>query len=308
MEPTRRPMREATAFMLLALTALCWAGNHITGRWMAGVGEPVPPAGLSVVRWLLSALILIPFAWRDLATDWPRIKERPGPMLFLGLLGGAGFTVMQYYALRHTSAVNVGVMNSVCPALIILAGLLIFRDRVWTTQLAGIAISLFGVLVILMRGELSVLGNLAFSYGDVLAFLNMGVFAVYSACLRLRPRISGYSFLVAMSLVAAAGSLPVAMIETMSGEALRPTWPTLVAVLYTAIFTSVVAYLSWNAGVATLGPQRAGAFLHLVPLFSAVLSVGLLGEEPRIFHAVGLVLIVAGVSLAARPPPSSLAA
>ncbi len=303
MQSGRATARDATAIMLLVLTTMCWAGNHITGRWMAGVGQPVPPGGLSVVRWLIAALVLAPFAWRHVVADWPAMKEKPGALLFLGLFGGAGFSVLQYYALRYTTAVNVGVMNSVCPALIILAGGLIFRDRVWPAQLGGVAISLLGVLVILMRGDPLVLAQLTFSLGDVLALLNMGVFAIYSACLRMRPQISGYSFLFAMSLIAAAGSLPVAIVETATGDVLSATWPTLVAVLYTALFTSVVAYLSWNAGVATLGPQRAGAFLHLVPLFGAGMSMLLLGEQPQPFHAVGLLLIIAGVSFAARSPP-----
>jgi drug/metabolite transporter (DMT)-like permease len=269
---------------------------------MASVGQPVPPAGLSVVRWLLAALILAPFGWRSFVADWPAMRAKPASMLFLGLVGGAGFSVLQYYALRYTSAINVGVMNSVCPALIILAGVLIFRDKVWPAQLGGIAISLAGVLVILMRGDLAVLGRLAFSFGDIIALANMAIFAIYSACLRTRPQISGYSFLIAMSLIAAAGSLPAAIIETMAGDVLTPAWPTLVAVIYTAVFSSVLAYLAWNAGVAALGAQRAGAFLHLVPLFGAILSMLLLGEEPRLFHAMGLALIVIGVTLAARRP------
>ena len=110
-------------------------------------------------------------------------------MLFLGLLGGAGFSFTQYYALRYTSVVNVGIMNSIGPAFIILAGMAIFRDRVRLPQIAGIAVSLVGVLVILMRGDSAVLGRLRFNFGDMIALLNMGIFAVYSACLRLRPQL-----------------------------------------------------------------------------------------------------------------------
>ena len=220
--------------------------------------------------------------------------------MFLGLLGGAGFSFTQYYALRYTSVVNVGVMNSIGPAFIILAGMLIFRDRVRMAQIAGIAVSLVGVLVILTRGDLGVLGTLSFNFGDVIAIINMGIFAVYSACLRLRPALSGLTFMTVMSALAAAGSVPVMLIELAAGEVIRPSGPTIFAVIYTGLFTSVVAYLAWNAGVAHLGAQRAGAFLHLVPLFGAFLSVVLLGEPPRLYHGAGLLLIVAGVTLAAR--------
>lgn len=300
MTALRRLGPDSVAYLLLVLTAMCWAGNHVTGRWMAADTPPVPPGGLSVMRWALAAMVLLPFAWRHVVADWPAIKGRAGAIVFLGLLGGAGFSFTQYYALRFTSVVNVGVMNSIGPAFIILAGMLIFRDRVRMAQIAGIVVSLVGVLVILMRGDLAVLGSLSFNFGDLIAVINMGIFAVYSACLRLRPQLSGLTFMMLLSVLASLGSVPVMVIELMTGEVIRPSGPTIFAVLYTALFTSVVAYLAWNAGVARLGAQRAGAFLHLVPLFGAVLSVVLLGEAPQLFHAVGLLLIIAGVTLAAR--------
>lgn len=293
--------RDALAYALLVLTAICWAGNHVTGRWMAADAPPVPPGGLSVMRWLLAAAVLMPFAWRGLDADWPALRAHAGTVVFLGLVGGAGFSFTQYYALRYTSAVNVGVMNSVAPAFIILAGMMIFRDRARAAQIGGIAVSLAGVLVILLRGDPAVIATLQFNIGDVIALVNMGIFAVYSTCLRLRPQVGALTFMVAMSVLAALGSVPVMLAELAAGEVIRPSGPTVFAVLYTGIFTSVVAYLAWNAGVGRLGAQRAGAFLHLVPLFGAILSVALLGEEPRLYHALGLVLIVAGVTLAVRP-------
>lgn len=294
------PRGDWIAYLLLLVTAWCWAGNHVTGRWMAADVPPVPPGGLSTVRWLLAALILLPFAWRHIQTDWPQIRSHFRVILFLGLVGGAGFSFTQYYALRYTSVVNVGVMNSVGPPFIILAGMLIFRDRARLTQLAGIAVSLLGVLVIISRGDPAVLASLGFNWGDLLALANMGIFAVYSSCLRLRPQLNGLTFLTAMSVLAAAGSFPVMVIETMAGDVLRPSQATILSVLYTGVFTSVLAYLAWNAGVARLGAQRASVFLHLVPLFGAFLSVVLLGEKPELFHAIGFLLIVAGVTVAAR--------
>ena len=293
---------DARAYLLLTLTALCWAGNHVTGRWIALETPPVPPGGLSMTRWALATLVLLPFAWKHLVADWPHIRERLSVVLFLGLLGGAGFSVLQYYGLRYTTAVNVGVMNSVGPAFIILAGLILFRDRVVAAQLGGVMVSLAGVLVILSKGEPLALGRIGFNFGDLIVLFNMGIFAVYSACLRLRPQMHSLTFMTLMSAIASVGSAPVALVETLTGDVLRLTWPTVMAVVYTGLFTSVTAYLAWNAGVAMLGVQRAGVFLHLVPLFGAILSMLLLGEEPRLFHGVGLILIITGVTIAARKP------
>ena len=302
MTDQRRWGADTYAYLLLVLTTMCWAGNHVVGRWMAADTPPVPPGGLSAMRWLLATVVLLPFAWRHIVADRSGIAGRWRVLLFLGLLGGAGFSFTQYYALRYTSVVNVGVMNSIGPAFIILAGVAIFGDRVRLRQIAGIAVSLAGVLVILMRGDLAVLGALSFNAGDVIAIVNMGIFAVYSACLRLRPQMHGLTFMTLMSVIASVGSVPVMVAELMAGEVIRASGPTIVSVIYTGLFTSVAAYLAWNAGVARLGAQRAGAFLHLVPLFGAFLGVVILGEPPRWFHAAGLILIVAGVTVAARQP------
>ena len=295
-----KPRRELTAYALLAAAALCWAGNHVAGRWMAGEHPPVPPGGVTVLRWLLAFAIIAPFARAQIRADWPVLRERSGTLLALGLGGGALFSIVQYYALQSTTAVNVGVMNSVGPAFIILAGVLIFRDAVGVAQLGGITVSLLGVLVILTRGDPAALANFRFNAGDMLAVLNMAVFGVYSACLRLTPKLHVLTFISALCLIAALGSVPVAVIETIAGHPLRPTAATLAVVLYTGLFTSLTGYFAWSAAVAMIGPQRASAFLHLVPLSSALLSMLLLGEEPRPFHGLGLLLIIAGVSIAVR--------
>lgn len=291
---------EVAAFAMVCAAALCWAGNHIAGRWIAIEDPPVPPGGLSALRWLLALLVLLPFSWRQVVEDWPQLRQRTGVVLALGLGGGAVFSVVQYYALQHTSAVNVGVMNSVGPAFIVLAGTLIFRDAVSALQIGGIATSLVGVLVILSRGDPALLSRLQFNFGDLLALLNMAVFAIYSACLRLTPRLHALTFVTALCLIACAGSVPVAVIETIAGHPMRLTTAAMAAIVYTALFTSLVGYFAWSSGVAVLGAQRAGACLHLVPLFGALLSMLLLGEQPQPFHAVGLGLIIAGVSIAAR--------
>ncbi len=295
-----RPQSELSSFMVLALAPLCWSGNHIVGRWVAGEVPPVPPGGLSVLRWLLAFLILLPFAWRHLRSDWPVLRANLGLVLFLFTLGGTLFSFLQYYALRYTTAINIGVLNSVAPALIVVAGVIIFRDRVRGWQMAGIASSLLGVLVIITQGALDTLLSLSFNAGDLIGLSTMTIWAVYTACLRLKPNVHWLTFMLAMTVVSCIGCLPVMAVETWAGNGLRATWMTAFAVVYVAVFSSLVAYMAWTYGIISLGSHRAGAFLHLIPLFSAGLSIMLLGEEPRLFHAVGLALIVTGVTIAVR--------
>src|SRR3954470_22921079 len=136
------------AYLLLAVASLCWSGNHLMGRAIAG---HVPPFAISTLRWLLAVAILYPFVRGHLVRDWPLIRERFGAIAFLSLLGGALFGSLQFVALQFTSALNVSVMNSLAPVFMAAAGAAMFRDQLTLGQSAGIMVSLLGVLAIISR-------------------------------------------------------------------------------------------------------------------------------------------------------------
>src|SRR5437588_7114091 len=106
------------AYLVLALASLCWSGNHLMGRAIAG---HVPPIAIATLRWVFAAVVLWPFVRHQVARDWPLIRQKPGTLVFLGLLGGALFGTLQFVGLQYTSALNVSVMNSVAPVLIVAA-------------------------------------------------------------------------------------------------------------------------------------------------------------------------------------------
>src|SRR5258706_8157485 len=171
-------------YILLALAGLFWSGNHIVGRAIAGL---VPPVGISAARWLLPAIVLWPFAKPHLERDWPRIKAHWRLLLFLGISGGAIFTVGQYVGLQYTTALNVSVLGSLTPVFIVACGALIFRDHLKWLQIAGIATSLCGVLAIVTKLEARTLLDLAFNRGDIIIVANMALMGVYSSYLRRLP-------------------------------------------------------------------------------------------------------------------------
>ncbi len=287
----------SVAYLLVAVSALCWSGNHILGRAIAG---HVPPFAISTIRWLLPALILWPFARPHLKRDWPAIRQHWKLILFLGLIGGALFGALQYVGLQYTTAINVSVLNSLAPVLIGAAGVALFGDRLTRAQMLGISVSLAGVLVIISKASLTTLGSLGFNWGDLIILFNMGMWAVYSACLRLRPALHWLSFTFMLAVISGLATLPFWVLEHASGLVLQPTLLTVGALAYVSVFPSLVAYACWNRGVELIGANRAGVFLHLVPLYSAGLAGLLLGESLMLYHIAGFLLILGGVWLAAR--------
>ena len=194
------------AYLLLALASLFWSGNHIMGRAIAG---HVPPIAIGTLRWLLAAALLWPFVRHRVARDWPLIRPRLPAIIYLSLLGGALFGTLQFVGLQYTTALNTSVMNSLAPVLIVAASAVMFRDRLTARQGVGIAISLLGVVVIISRLDPAVISGLAFNLGDVIILVNMGLWGIYSASLRLRPPIDGLSFMFLFALISGIAMLPL---------------------------------------------------------------------------------------------------
>lgn len=286
------------AYILLPVAALCWAGNHVLAR---AIAWHVPPAGLSVLRWALVAIVIAALYGPTLKADRASLRRKPVTMILLAIAGGALFGTMQFVGLLYTTAINVGVLNSAAPALIAAASFLIFGDRLGFAQVTGILVSFLGVVAIISQLDLDRLLSLSLNGGDIIILANMLLWAVYSACLRLRPQVSGVTFLFAMSVVSSLANIPFAIFELGAGFQWHADLLTVFAVLYTGLATSLIAYLCWQRGVELIGPGRAGVFLHLIPPFGICLAVSLLGEPLRGYHIVGFVLILAGVALAARP-------
>jgi drug/metabolite transporter (DMT)-like permease len=286
-------------YVLLALAGLLWSGNHIAGR--AVVGQ-APPLLLSSARWFIGALVIYPFARAHLAHDWPSIRGGWKIVLALSLSGGAVFSALQYVGLQWTTALNVSVFNSFSPVMMVAAGALFFRDRLAPVQMLGIMTSLTGVLVIVAEGEAARLSALSFNVGDLISLFNMTVWAVYSACLRLRPPMHWTSFTFVLAVVAAFATLPFAVAEYIAGYRFQPSLLSFAVVAYVSVMSGILAFAAWNRGIEMIGSSRGGVFLHLIPIYGAILATTLLGEQLRLFHIAGFVLILAGLYLAVRKP------
>ena len=292
-----KPGRAWLAPLLCALAALAWSGNHIVARMAVG---HIPPWTLNTVRWAIVAVVVCLFSPGAILRDWHKLTAHAGIVAFLGLSGSALFGGLQFVAAEQASALTMGVMNSVAPAFIILAGVVFFRDRLSGWQLFGLAISLAGVLAIVTQLDPERLADLTFNPGDLLLVGNMALWGVYSACLRLRPETSDASFLFAAALVAAIACAPLAAYEIATRPEIVIDDIALLAIGYSSFFAGILSYLCWTAGIRLIGSARASPFLHLVPIYASVLATTLLGEAIGLHHPVGLVLILTGVTLATR--------
>lgn len=289
--------------LLLALASLFWASNWIVGR---GLHEAIPPMAMTFYRWLFALLILAPFAWRHVRRDWPVIRSNGRVLLLLGLVGVGLHNGLAYLGLNYTTATNGVILNSFVPIMIVALSWIFLRQRLSALQFAGIALSLAGVLAILSRGDVAALAMLELNPGDLLVMAAMLLWSIYTICLRWKPAgLHVLSFLFVIACIGEVAVLPFYAIESVLGARMAFSIANLAPLAGIGLSSSVLAYLFWNRGVERVGASVAGLFLHLMPVFGALLAWLFLGERLESFHVAGIALIMSGIAVTSRqaPPP-----
>ena len=283
-------------YLLLTLTCLFWAGNSVIGR---AFRDEIPPITFSFYRWSIALVVLLPWVVRPLLRQWRVIVVNWKVMIFLAVLGVPTYNTINYAALHTTTATNSALINSACTVMIIAVNYFMFAVRGTARQWAGVAVSLAGVLMIVSRADLHALLALELVRGDMLLLIAALSWAVYTACLRWRPReLDQLTFAGASIAIGVVALAPLFWWEASREAPVVFTPGVIAALLYTGVFPSVLAVLFWNRAVAEVGANRAGQFMNLVPVFGIALAVVFLGEALEAFHLAGAATIFTGIYLA----------
>jgi drug/metabolite transporter (DMT)-like permease len=280
---------------LLAAANLLWAGNIVLARGLVG---QVPPIALAYWRWTGAFVFAFAFAWPRLKTDLPVMMRHWRMMLVLSATGIASYNTMSYIGLTSTTALNVLLLQSATPLIIIVWVYLLFRETPTTRQALGVLLSLAGVAAIAGHGSMDELAHLRLNHGDLWVLTALMIYAFYCVMLRKRPAIHPLSFLVAAMGIGSFMMLPFMLWEFAAGAEIHGGLPCYLAIAYIAVFPSFVAYLFFNRGVELIGAGPAGQSMHLMPLFGSVLAVSFLHEQFQIYHGLGIAMIAAGIVLA----------
>jgi len=281
--------------LMLILSALFWGGNFVVGRW---AHADIPPLGLTFWRWSVAAIILLPFVGADIWRHRVLIREHFGLLFVLALTGMVMFHAFTYIALHTTTAINAAFVLASMPIVIPVVSLIIGDERLNLRQSVGLLISIVGIAIIVSRGQLNVLLNLSFTSGDLWVLGGVLAWSVYSVLLRRKP--SGLPPLVLLGTMICMAVIILAPFYvweflTLGGFALTVSNGLVIG--YVATFASIVAFVCWNTGVAQVGANKAGLFIHLIPLFASILSIAFLNESVRAYHFMGIAPILLGIYL-----------
>ena len=290
-------------YLLLTFTAFIWGGNAIAGKYAIG---HISPMVLTLSRWTIALVLISTIARHHIREDWPVVKKN---WLYLLIMGGGGYTVFNfslYSALQYIPAIHVALEQSAMPLVIFAINYFFYKSGIRWLQIVGFSLTIIGVLVIISSGEpLAFLAHnkQGLNRGDMFMLLGVIIYGTYTAALRSKPKMHWQSFLASLIFSAFLVAVIGAVIEIQLGNAIFPTTSQgVLVVFYTALFPSLLAQALYIRGNEALGANRAGLFINLVPVFTALLAVLLLGEHLHWYHAIAFILVVGGIMLADRNP------
>lgn len=282
-------------YLLLIFTTLFWSINFVVGR---AVHNSIPPISLAFWRWFVALLILLPFSYPYLREQWPLLKRHWKLMAVYGLLSVACFNTFIYIALQTTTATNALLINSNIPVLIVAFSWLFGGTTLSRRQTIGVMISLAGVITIICRADLQLLTSLTVNRGDLWVLLAAVCWSFYTYLLRKRPAgLNPLCFLTVIILFGLTILTPFYVWELWQGLHMNSSLLTYASIVYVALFASVLAFILWNQAVGQIGANKAGLFLHLMPVFGTLLSIFFLGESFQLFHLTGIAFIFSGIYL-----------
>ncbi len=284
------------AAIFLCFASLFWSGNFVIGRF-SSLENIVSPLSLAFYRWVIAFLILTPFCLHKAVKELPLLKKQPGMIFLIILTGPTLFNTLVYLGLTATTVINSLLIISTTPMLIILFNKLLYKAQTNIFQMLGIFISLIGVCYVIAKGSFQNIFDSEFYFGDLLILLAVTSWALYSIFLKKNETgVSGFSFLYLSFVFTVILLFPVYLYDIfIQDNFINIDQKTLLVIGYTGIFPSIISYMCWNTGVALIGPNKSGPFLHLMPIFGGILAFLVFRETLEIYHYAGILSVIVGI-------------
>jgi drug/metabolite transporter (DMT)-like permease len=287
------------AYIMLTLCSLFWSGNFIVGKF-ATLYE-VPPLTLNFFRWLIVWIILIPFTLKDIIKNFKIIKNNFYSIFFMSITSISVFNSVVYYSLNFTQVLNGALMISTIPVLIIFISFIFRTEKINFNQILGVIFSMTGVIIIVTRLDFFRLINLDLNKGDLWLLIAMLSWAIYSTMLRtFKIALKALTFISIIVSIGLIFLIPQFLFEYKNHQIIQLNFPVILITSYVVFFAGLGAYIFWNKGVSIVGPNKAGIFLHLMPIFSSFMAIFILNEKLMSFHIIGAAAIIAGIYLSSK--------
>jgi drug/metabolite transporter (DMT)-like permease len=287
------------AYIFLLLTVTFWAGNFIVGKF-ASLYE-VPPFSLNFYRWFFAWLILAPFTLPEIIKKKEYVIQNYKLFIILGVTSITIFNSIVYYSLNFTQVISGVLMISTIPVMIMFFSSILKIEKTNVFQIIGVILSFLGVIIIITKANFEILKNLDFNKGDITMVVAMFSWALYSTLLkRQKYELSQISLLQVVISFGLIFLIPVYFIEYQVGFRINLDKPFILILSYVVLLPGLASFILWIKGISMIGANRSGVFLHLMPIFSALMAMIFFNEKFMFYHILGACFIVTGILLSNR--------
>ena len=241
---------------------------------------------------------MLPFTFKELINKKNYIFQNIGFFIILGISSITIFNSIVYYSLYYTQVISGVLMISTIPVWIIFIASILNIEKTNAFQIIGVGLSLIGVIFIITKADLNLIKNLDFNKGDLSMIVAMFAWAVYSALLKKKKyEISQLALLQVVIILGLIFLIPIYFIEMNLGHLIVLELPFYLTLSYVVIFPGLLAFFFWIKGISIIGANRAGVFLHLMPIFGAIMAMIIFDEKFMYYHLLGAIFILAGITL-----------
>ncbi len=222
-------------------------------------------------------------------------------IFILGITSITLFNSIVYYSLQFTQVISGVLMISTIPVMIIFFSSLLKIEKTNFYQIMGVLFSMLGVIAIITQINEEKIRELRFNKGDLSIIIAMLSWALYSALLKKKKlELSQFSLLQIIISSGLLCLLPIYLVEMSQGYYVTLEKPFVLTLAYVVLFPGLASFICWIKGIAIIGANRSGIFLHLMPIFSTIMAILIFGEEFMIFHLIGAILIIVGIILSSK--------
>lgn len=290
-------MTKKKIYLLMICSAFFWSGAFIAGKYTVPY---ISTFTLTFLRFFYATIILF-FVMKKMSVNFALEKSRIPVFLVTGTVGMFGYHVLFFTALKYTTAINSSIIAATNPMVTTLLAVIFLKNKLKAKQLFGILLSFTGVLLTITGADFEILQHFSFNAGDLWMLAAVTAWAIYGIFSKSKGKeippivLTYYSFLVCTILL-----IPFVLYEKPWEFLFTIPITAHLAVLYMSIFPSVIGYLVQQMAIKEIGPSKSSIFVNLVPIFSILLAVTLLGETLEPIKLLTAGLIIAGVFICQR--------
>ena len=282
-------------YVYALFAVLFWSFNVVVARFFVNT---LSPWQISFYRWFFAFIILFPFVIKKIYRDWDIILQNYKIIFWLSLSGIVLMNTFAYYAGKTISAVEMSLIGVMGPIFIVILSRIFLKEYLSKYQIFGIILSFFGVVVLILHGNLLNIFNLKLRVGDFYMLLLALSFAIYSIIDNFKPK--NLSHIVLLSSTIFLGLIiifPLFLYENYFYPMKGCSITTFLVLLGMGIFNSILAYLFWNIAILKIGNLKSSMIYYLMPVFSSLEAFFILGERLYLSQLYGGILIILGILL-----------